>query len=332
MGRSIPILLQDHLDSGETTTCLLLKVIPVDPLYPPYGVTTLDQDVLYDDGDGLTRYRAAIGADPTSLQGSANLSVDNAQSTGLLPEFDVPISEVDIRAGVYDFARFSLYMVNYRDLSQGHITLKSGTIGQVTIDDDGLSYVNELRGLSAELKQSICEKDSLICRAIYGSQPVGSVTPGPVQRYPCGKDATLELVSFTVSAVGLENTLTFTASPFALDDDALNPGIVVWSTGQNAGKTYEIDTNTSAGVITLGHETAFPIELGDTGMYRPDCTKRARDEDKGCMAPHHWGDDWVLHFRGEPDIPIGDAGAMESPGASSRPGQGAYIQIPFDNE
>lgn len=30
----------------------------------------------------------------------------------------------------------------------------------------------------------------------------------------------------------------------------------------------------------------------------------------------HWGADWVLHFRGEPDIPIGDAGKMETPGAS----------------
>jgi uncharacterized phage protein (TIGR02218 family) len=329
MGRLIPLALQEDLQTGRTTNTLLMRVDPVSPGFASYGITVLDRDVFYDDGAGMMRYSAAIGFQPTSLQGSADLSVDNARAESLMPEFDIPISEVDIRAGVYDFARFTVYLVNYENLDAGHITLRSGTLGQITIDADGLSYVNELRGLVAELKQSVCAKDSLICRAIYGSQAEASSTPGPVERYPCGKDATSELVEFTVSSVGLENTLTFTAFPFELEADALNPGMVFWSTGLNAGRSYEVDTNDEFGEITLSFETQFPVEVGDTGTYRPDCNKLARDEEKGCAAPHHWGDEWVLHFRGEPDIPIGDAGALETPGASSRVGQGGYIQIPF---
>lgn len=330
MPRSIPIQLREHLAQEATTTCLLLRVDPVTPGYSSYGVTNLDQSITYDDGVSQLVYSAPVGFQVTAMKGNADLSVDNAETESLMPEFDIPVDEADIRAGIYDYARFRIYLVNYQDLSQGHVLLRAGTLGQIKIDADGLGLAPELRGLTAELKQSLNEKDSLSCRAIYGSQPAGSPLPGPVQLYPCGKDATAELVAFTVSSVGLENTLTFTASPFMLGDDDLNPGIVLWETGLNAGRTYEIDTNTAAGVISLSHETQFPIQIGDAGWYRPDCTKVARDAEKGCKAPHHWGDEWPLHVRAEPDIPIGDAGAIETPGASSTLSSGGPMNMPFE--
>jgi uncharacterized phage protein (TIGR02218 family) len=329
MGRSIPLALKDHLDSGVTTTCLLLRIDPVDPRFVSYGVTSLDRDVLYDNGSGLLRYVAAIGTEASALQGGSDLSVDNAEARSLLPEFDIPVSEADLRAGAYDFAGFSLDLVNWADLTQGHITLRAGSIGQIVIDDEGLSYVHELRGLSAALKQSVCERDSLTCRATFGSQPAGSPIDGPIERFPCGFDATSLLQAGAVTAMGLENTLTFTSSG-TFTENSLKPGLVFWVTGLNAGRSNEVDTNTAAGVITLAHETDFPIQVGDELLSRPDCTKLARDEDKGCL--HWFADEWVLHFRGEPDIPIGDAGAMETPGASSGPGMGGAVQIPFSSE
>lgn len=328
MGRQIPVALQDHLDQEATTTCLLLRIDPRQPNVPGYGVTTLDVDVTYDDGGGPRLYSAAIGSQPTVVQSSSVLNVDNAESNSLIPEFDVPISEEDIRRGSYDFAQFTLYLIDYENPT-GHVIIQSGTLGQVTIDDSGLSFVNELRGLTAELKQSICEKDSLTCRAIFGSQPEGDSSGAPVERFPCGVDAQSLLVSGTVVSVGLENTLSFTVTPFSMADDELNPGMVFWATGLNAGRSYEIDTNTSGGLITLSHEAAWPIQIGDTLQYRVDCNKQARDTSKGCKASIRWGDDWVLHFRGEPDIPIGDAGAMETPGASSAPGSGGSTNQPF---
>lgn len=314
MPRHIPSALQSHLDSGQTTVTFLLRIDPVQPGFSSYGITELDRDVTYDDGQSELDYLSPIGMIPSAIAASSDLSVDNAEFAHLLPEYDVPVSEADIRAGAYDYARFSVYLVNYEALSMGHVELLSGTIGQVSIRDDGLSFVNELRSLSARLKQSICEKDSLTCRATFGSQPAGSAINGPIERFPCGFDATALLEAGTVASVGLESTLTFTLDSFAHPADYLAPGIVKFLTGLNAGRTFEISSNTAGGEITLAHETPFPISAGDTLVYRRDCNKHARDAGKGCIS--HWGADWVLHFRGEPDIPIGDAGAMETPGAS----------------
>lgn len=325
MGRHCSPELQAHLDSGCTTISAQCKITPTKPGYAPYGVTELDRNVIY---DGMT-YEAPIGLVSTSVMFSSGLSVDNAEGMSLLPEYDIPVSEVDIRAGVYDYAEFTIFIVNYEDLSMGHITLLEGTIGQVSIDSSGLSFVNEFRALAAQLKQSLCEKDSLTCRATFGSQPAGSPTPGPIERFPCGIDATALLVAGAVDTVGLENTLTFTLTSFALGADALAPGLLIWDSGLNAGRSCEIQSNTAGGQITLWEPTPFPIQPDDLLRYRRDCNKHARDEVKGCIS--HWGDEWVLHFRGEPDIPIGDAGSMQTPGASSSPGRGGTSNVPIDS-
>lgn len=318
MSRYIPIALQDSLNSGASTLTDLMKITPVTAGYAPYGITLLNRDVVY---LGMT-YSAAIGFQSSSIMASADLAVDNAEAESLLPEFDIPISEADIRAGVYDFANFVVYRVDYENLAAGHVTLAAGTLGRVTIDANGLSIVNELRGLTARLKQSVCTKDSITCRAIFGSQPIGSSTPGPqVLRDWCGFDATTLDISGTVTAVGVENQLVFTVSGLTLDEGQLRYGSATFTSGMNAGRTYEIEGNSDAGEINLVHETLFPVAIGDTLTYREGCNLQAREEDNGCK--HWFGSDWVLHFRGEPDIPIGDAGAMETPGASSGPGTGA---------
>lgn len=331
MGRHMSDALRTHLQGPMQTTCWLLRVIPVTPGYASYGITELDKEVIYDDGGGEMTYSAAIGMVPAAVLQTAGLEVNNTELPALLPEYDIPISEQDIRAGVYDYASFVLYLVNYEDLSMGHVTLHAGSIGQVTINGDGLSFVNELRGLAAKLKQSVCSKDSLSCRAIFGSQKVGSTTAGPqVARDWCGFDAEALLVAATVSSVGFETNRTFTITPATgLTEDSLRPGIVKWETGLNAGRTYEIEANTAGGQISLAFETAFPIQIGDQLSYRPDCSKFARDEAKGCKF--WFSTDWVLHFRGEPDIPVGDASALATPGASSGPGQGGRTTQPLEN-
>lgn len=323
MSRYIPLALVQHLRGSETTTCLLMRIDPVAPGYASYGVTNSDRNIVYDDGSGPMLYSAAVGYQPSTVMGSANLSVDNAEAQGLLPEFDVPISEVDIRAGVYDFARFRMYLVNYEDLTPGdHVEIHAGTLGRISIDDSGLSTVTEQRGLTAQLKQSVCGKDSLSCRAIFGSQPNGSSTPGPqVQRDWCGFDATTLEVTGTVTDVGLETNLVFRVGGFTHAEDELMFGSLTFDSGMNAGRVYEIETNTAGGEITLGFPAMFPVTVGTVVTYRPGCNLQARDEDRGCKR--WFAADWVLHFRGEPDIPIGDAGQMETPGASAGPGTGA---------
>src|SRR5690606_9800510 len=129
-----------------TTLCLLIWIEPETPGFNGYGATDTNRAVRYDPGSGEKLFQAAIGMEPTEIQAAADVSVDNAEARQLMPVYDFPVSEEAIAAGVYDYARFSIYLVNYEDLTPGrHCVLQDGTIGKVSVRDDGLSFVNELR-------------------------------------------------------------------------------------------------------------------------------------------------------------------------------------------
>ncbi len=315
MTRYVSPALQAHLDSGATTTTLLLKVTPRSIDYPPVGVTALDRDVEYDDGEGDSSsvvYHAAVGMVPAEIRQSLSMTVDNTEFQHLLAEYPLALTEEDVVAGVYDFADFRLMLVNYEDLTMGHVELMTGQLGQMRVEN-GMAFWTEQTSLVKQLKQSIVEKDSLTCRAIFGSQEFGSSNDGVQQRFPCGFDTSGLWVAGTVTGVGLESTRTFTAAALGLAENACVPGMLRWTLGRNAGRSYEVEAQDAAGVVSLGFETMFPIEVGDEFEIRPDCTKW-KDGPNGCKA--HWGADWVLHYRGEPYIPVSDADAINTPGAT----------------
>ena len=330
-----PGLLSD-IQKSATTLCLLAWIQPVTPGFVGYGATDTNRDLRYDPGDGERLFSASVGFDASEIQAKADLSVDNAEAKQLMPVYDFPINEEDIAAGIYDYAEFVVYLVNYENLTPGrHCVLQEGTIGKVSVRDDGLSVVNELRGLSAQLKQEICTKYTKTCRAIDGTMPIGSPLPGPqVKRDWCGVDFTVYLKTATVEEVGLETTLTFKV----MDDDittgwatnSFSPGRVWFTSGRNAGRELEIMSNTADGWITLRHETGYPIEPGDEIEYREGCTFIARDDAKGCRA--HAGAEWINHFKGYPDIPTENESQLLTPGAALGAGSGGRTSVPYDQE
>lgn len=312
MPRNIPVTLLPRIQRDSTSLCTLIRVDPVQPGYASYGAALLDVPVTYDDGISELVYQAIIGGQPSSLMYGADLSVDGGEAQNLLPEFDFPISEADIVAGAYDFARFRAYLVDYRDLSAGHVILATGTLGRITVNDDGLSFVHELRGLAQNLRQTITEKWSLGCRATFGSQPIGTSGAAVTERYPCLFDADSLWEAGTVASVGAENTRTFTASGLSPPYGGA-PGMVRWLTGRNAGRSDEVEKY-DAGTIDLTFTAMFPIEVGDTFEFRDDCPHTPA----ACKARGNWP-----HYRGEPNIPVADAGQIAVPGASAGVGTGA---------
>ena len=62
MPRVIPIALQQHLNSGATTTCVCVLITPANRAYEAIGVTTLDRDVVIEGA----AYRAAVGMTPSA--------------------------------------------------------------------------------------------------------------------------------------------------------------------------------------------------------------------------------------------------------------------------
>lgn len=316
MSRTVPVALQAHLDSGVCTTTTLIRIDPTAPGFPSYGVTLLDKDVTYNDGTSSIVYSSSIGMIPANRQSVSDMGADNSNAEHLIPEFDIPFSEAQLAAGILDFAWYTVYLVNFEDLSMGHVVLDHGQLGENRILA-GMTFTTEMTSLAKLLKQSIVEKDSITCRATFGSQPLGTVGADIVERFSCGK--TFTWFSGTVTSVGAETTRTCGASGLAQAAGYFTPGMVKWLTGANAGRQSEVEDFASGAVISFTFETMFPIVVGDTFQIRTDCIKW-KNGTNGCKD--HWGTDWVLHYRGEPSIPVADADAINTPGATVGAGLG----------
>lgn len=322
MNRTVPAALQAHLDAGVTTLCVLTKITPRigpdggDPV--PLGLTSLDEDVTYDDGtssDGGLVYKAAVGVELSNATTTADMAIDNSEGSSLVQavEFDIPATEEELASGLYDYAEWVTYLVNYESLSDGHVELGRGTIGQLRVLDDGQRFTFEALGQTTELKASIVQKDSLRCRARFGSQPVGTPGAESTERFPCGKDTSAMWVAFTVTAIDADEPQFTFDTDLVAAANAYRPGLVRWTVGRNAGRKYEVEAHQTGGVVTTTFPMTFAAEVGDEGEIRADCT-HWHTGDNSCRTHH--GDDWVLHYRGEPWIPVGEQDQINTPGAS----------------
>ncbi|MDM8335295.1 baseplate hub domain-containing protein [Wolbachia pipientis] len=81
---------------------------------------------------------------------NSDLKTDNLEIEGILNSDD--IKEEDVLSGKYDFANIEIFLVNYKDLSQGRINLHSETLGKVTLNNG--RFIVEIRALSAKLEEA----------------------------------------------------------------------------------------------------------------------------------------------------------------------------------
>lgn len=242
---TLPVALQSHLNSGASTVCVLLKISPVRPGYATFGVTDLDRNVYL---DGVTYY-AAIGADLSAWQTKNNMDVDNAETTGLIPRFDLPLSQEDFRAGVYDYARFEARLVNYEDLTMGSALLRTGELGKIHLKNNQV-WVAELLGLTHRLQRNFVRSATRTCSATFGSQPVGTEGAETTERYPCGKDTTSLWIGGEVTGLG-EDTQYAIDTDLSQPDGYFKPGAIRWLTGKMAGRTYEVEDYVGGGCFLL---------------------------------------------------------------------------------
>lgn len=312
MSKTIPLALANHKALPATTLCFLQKIGPISSAGEFITMTSLDRDVVYDDGTGYgpLTYYASTGTQLSNLAASNDLDVDNGESRTLVPVFPVEgITEVMVDNGELDGVEFVVYEVNYKDLSMGHEVMANGQIGNVRILPGGL-IVFENRSWSQLLQQnSVCELYSLTCRVKrFGSQP-------GEERFPCNYDVTPEWINVvTVTGVGSDAVREFDAASLVQADDYFAPGIVLWVTGDNAGMSREIESFSSdsgGGSITLLFTARNPIQVGDTFNIRRDCTRKW-DGHNSCETYNNR--QW---FRGEPFIPISDTVGLLVPGASA---------------
>lgn len=291
---------------GKRTTALtfLLKITASDGTV--LGITSAEESIAYNDGAGSVTYNAPIGFDPDAFEASAGLEVDNTEAGFLLADSGA-FSDAQIDAGVLDYGSYIVYRVNRNDLTEGHEIVDRGTIG-IAKRVNGVAAVIELRSLSQQLKQTYGELYSLTCRAKFGSGGGGTC----VSRGQCGFDAESLWQNHSVASVGSETDRIFTANSAPAvngPNGALSfaPGVVRWLTGDNAGKTSEIESIDGA-TITLRFGTPYAIQASDTFKTRPDCDKTWET----CRDDY----DNQNNFRGEPKIPLTDEGSQATPNYS----------------
>lgn len=312
MSKYVPPALKAYLQGHGIHECKVVKVGPLpDGSYRRLAMHGKIVNVDVGDGFGVQPYIARTGAQMSDFVTTSDLGVDNAEMDSLPPVSAFPLegfTNAQIQSGALDKTPYVVYCLNYLDPSLGVFIWSGGTIGEVRIKNSALINL-ELRSLSNQLKQTIVDVDSTTCRAKFGSQRVqNSNGDAIVERFPCEYDVDPEWVPFTVSSVnGSDPDLIFSSDDLMQADDYFGPGLVEFFTGANIGIQREVEefsSDSNEGQITLGYPTPHPVEVGDTGMIRRECTKHWVGHNS---CDTYWGADKPLHFRGEPAIPVGDA-------------------------
>lgn len=267
--QNLPTALSNHLAQEVTTlaTCWSIKRKDGVTLY----FTSLDRDVVV---DGNT-YEAADSMSVSAVSSQAGLTVDNLEFESMLST--AAITEEDILSGRYDHAEISIFMVNYADPAMGKLHLKTGWLGEVTLQ--GGQFVAEMRGLTARLQQTIGEVYTSGCRATLGDAR-----------------CKVNLASYT-----LNGSVTATEAAYAFKDSTKTQangyfagGVVRFTSGANTGLSMEV-RDFSAGRFSLFLPMPNAIALSDSFTVSAGCDKQIDT----CITRFNN----AVNFRGEPHVP-----------------------------
>lgn len=268
--RTTTVGLGNHFNQETTTLCTLWKVTRVDGLI--FGFTDASKNLTY---LGIT-YNAATGHVPSNIATNSSLSVDNLEVEAILDSST--ITEEDIAAGLWDYAEVEIMVVNYLDLSLGHLGQRKGWLGNIRTGRT--SFIAELRGMTQKLQQQIGELYTPSCRATFGDT-----------RCKVNKAA----YTFPGTVNYVYNNRTFAATDIIQADGYFEYGIVTWTSGLNIGLSMEVKTYT-VGNIVLQLPMPYNIGIADTFNIVAGCGKRIIED---CKTKFNN----VVNFRGEPYFP-----------------------------
>lgn len=291
--------MQTHLATANPTTLAWLwKVKRADGTL--LGFSSFDSDLVYDDssGDGPITYLAKTGYTSSAIAGKSDLGVDNSEVKGFIDSS--AITEQDLRENKYDDALVQMLIVNWNDLTMGHVLMRTGTLGVVKLKN-GL-WTAEHRGLAYRLGTVLGESYGPICRAQFGSGLNGI---DMASQWLCKVDVTLYQQSGSVASVTDQFTIVPTAGLLSVGGpsgaapvDWFDDGMITFTSGALDGVSVEIKSwdGTSLGLfLPLG---AVPAR-GDTFTIEPGCNHTVYD----CVNKFNN----IVNNRSEPFIPGMDA-------------------------
>ncbi|AXQ69745.1 tail assembly protein [Caulobacter phage CcrSC] len=151
--------LRAHLRGGVTTICTCIEIVRKDK--KSFRFTDHDEPLTV----ANAIYVPYASYARTSISTSIENEVDEMEIRGILNSNY--IARDDVAGGLFDHADVRIFVVNYEDPDSGTCVLRTGWIGEVTMNEDN-TYVAEIRGLSQVLTYRIGEAYSPECRADLG--------------------------------------------------------------------------------------------------------------------------------------------------------------------
>ena len=161
--KTISVALQAHLAQAYQTTATCWRITWRDGTVKAF--TDHDRDLVVDD----VTYLASSGYVASDISSNDEIKPDMVDVQGMLTS--PSITEDDLRAGRWDFAAFEIFLVNWADLSQGKLILRTGKLGQVATDR--ALFRAELLGLLHAYARVVGELTSPSCRASLGDARCG---------------------------------------------------------------------------------------------------------------------------------------------------------------
>ncbi|SDZ30911.1 phage conserved hypothetical protein BR0599 [Jannaschia faecimaris] len=267
-------MLAEHMASGCTTVCRAWIVRRKDGL--TLGFTDHDLELIVEGVACL----AASGMTAGALQASTGLAVDNAEAQGALSHD--AIRGEDIRAGLWDGAEVTSYLVNWQS-AQDFEVLFRGSLGEISWGEG--AFTAELRGLSETLNKARGRVYQSRCDAALGDERC---------RHELGPMFTTEVeVSASSDDRLVMLPLLRDFPPKWFENGQL---IVLSGAAQGALERIKTDrTREEVRELGLWQSLRRAIEPGDRVKINAGCDKR--------MSTCRLKFDNLLNFRGFPQIP-----------------------------
>lgn len=272
--------LESHIEQTTTTLAVCWRLVTLSG--DEFGFTSCSRTLSI---DGLD-YLANTGMEPTAVECSAGLAVDNSEVLGFIKPGVIEADQV--RAGRFDGATVYKFIVNYEDPDGDQIKLLWGVLGEVQVK--GQQFTAEMRGGSQWFAAQIVPLTQATCRAPFGD---------PVQ---CKADKLI--VPAQVTTVASRKLFQSDDLVGAAADGLFDYGYVVWTSGDNEGLRHDVrHYDQATGEVLLMAEVAIPISDNDQFEIHEGCAK-TRAACKTKTGPD--GLNNILNFDAEPDIPGND--------------------------
>lgn len=220
--------------------------------------------------DGVI-YRSSNNFSSSTIDSSANLSVDNLEIEGVIDSSW--LKEEDIVCGLYDYSYIEIFMVNYCEQSPSKLVLKSGYIGEIRTKLT--HFTAEICGISQKLATNLGQLYAPLCRVDFGSAKCGV----NLERYK-KKIKLLEIIDERRLRIEYQGGIVFDYSGGMLF--------------HNSGEAREIK-ELKGDIILLAESSTTALQVNDEASITPGCNKQ--------FSTCCYGYDNAINFRGEPHLP-----------------------------